>query len=194
VVETGRDTPDSTAPIDPNPYRRNPMRLPSFYTGAATSKASERFLAAYPDLPAETRTVWALYTQRFPGEADYDQRPFEVVWIADATVYSPSGRCAQCVTLRDRGHCPGMEGHLIGAARLHSELMLRPVAVAEFNVDSSTNHQGTARHIEQMLQRAWADGLIGDDDEVNDLNNLIEHVTGERFDPDVLAIEFAGHN
>jgi hypothetical protein len=137
--------------------------------------------------------VWALYTQRFPGEADYDQRPFDVVWIADATAKSPSGWCAHCVALRNPGICPGMDTHLIAAISLHSELMLRPVAVAEFDVDSSTNNEEAADHIEQMLQRAWADGLIGAD-EVNDLVKLIEQVKGERLDAEVFAIEFASHN
>ncbi|SFQ31641.1 hypothetical protein [Amycolatopsis rubida] len=160
------------------------MRIPTSYT--SVSNGSALFDAAYPDLPRNTRTVWAMYVERFPGEADFTQRPFEVVWLADSAALAPCGQCAPSVASVGPGRCcPGIEVRLQETHALLGELLGQPVALREFDVDDRVSHDGihdrnTARHVENMLCRAWENGVIGFAEDVADFADLMRRWDGER--------------
>ncbi|ATY17127.1 hypothetical protein CU254_41865 (plasmid) [Amycolatopsis sp. AA4] len=159
------------------------MRIPLSYTSA--SNASELFNAAYPELPRNTRTVWAMYVERFPGEADFQRRPFEVVWLADSDFFTPCSQCAPSVASVYPGRCcPGTEVRLQETHALLGELLGQPVALREFDIDDRISHNGihdhnTARHVENMLRRAWENGAIGFAEDAADFADLMRRWDGE---------------
>ncbi len=140
---------------------------------ADTEQTSDTADAQAPD---NTQRVAVLYVNRFPGEADYKQRPYMVVWISNPTLFTPDGKCAQCAELGESGQCPGIESHLQAQIRVCSENHGQPVQLREYEITDLTNDLATARRLEEMLRADKENGVIGteESDELEELADLLD--------------------